>query len=76
MPGKTDVFRIVYNNGLGNEQALCFQEPVQGKDFHANEVWVLPGAGAAPVNDEGNIPHREPSGDPNEDLGITWHWQK
>lgn len=75
MPGKTDVFRIVFNDGA-NHQAIVFQEPVQGKDFHANEVWVLPGATAAPTNDEGNIPHREPSGVEGEDLGITWHFQK
>jgi hypothetical protein len=75
MPGKTDVFRIVFNDGE-NHQAIVFQEPVQGKDYHADEVWVLPGATAAPVNDEGNIPHREPSGVEGENLGITWHFQK
>lgn len=75
MPGKTDVYRIIVNDGK-NHQALVFQDPVEGKSFGENEVWVLPGATPFPVNDEGEIPHREPSGDPDEDLGITWHWQK
>jgi hypothetical protein len=75
MPGKTDVFRVVFNDGE-NHQALVFQEPVEGKAYGPDQMWILPGATAAPVNDEGEIPHREPSGDPDENLGITWHWQK
>jgi hypothetical protein len=75
MAGKTEVFRVVFNDGE-NHNALVFQEPVQSKAYHADEMWVLPGATAAPVNDEGDIPHREPSGDPGENLGITWHFAK
>ena len=75
MPGKTDVYRIVFNDG-SNHQAIVFQEPVEGKSYQADQVWVLPGATAAPTNDDGVIPHREPTGADGEDLGITWHWQK
>lgn len=78
--GKTDVFRVVYVGDAGegqmNVQALVFQEPVQGKEFKADQMWMLPGATAAPTNDEGVIPHREPSGVEGEDLGVTWHYQK
>lgn len=76
MPGKTDVFRIVYVDETGNHQAIVFQEPTEGKSYGADQVWVLPGAQAGRTNDEGNIPHREPSGVEGEDLGLTWHWQK
>jgi hypothetical protein len=75
MSGKVDVFRVVFNDGE-NHTALVFQEPVEGKAYHAGEMFILPGAGEAPTNDEGDIPHREPSGDPGENLGITWHFQK
>lgn len=75
MPGKTDVFRIVYNDGE-NHQAIVFQEPTEGKVYHADQVWVLPGAQAARTNDEGDIPQMEPTGVEGEDLGLSWHWQK
>ena len=75
MPGRTDVFRIVFNDGE-NHTAIVFQEPTEGKAYRAGEVFCLPGAWEAPVNDEGVIPHREPSGEEGENLGITWHWQK
>jgi hypothetical protein len=73
---RVDVYRVVYVNEEGNHTALVFQEPVVGKAYHAGQMFVLPGASEAAVNDEGDIPHREPSGDPAEDLGITWHFQK
>lgn len=76
MNGKTDVFRVVFVNEIGNHQALVFQEPVEGKSFQQDQMWLLPGATAASTNDEGVIPHREPSGEAGEDLGITWHYQK
>lgn len=74
--GKVDVYRVVYVGPEGNQQALVFQEPTEGKSFQENEMWILPGATAAPVNDEGDIPHREGSGQEGENLGVTWHWQK
>jgi len=82
MPGRIDVFRVVFNDGKNedgsqrNHQALVFSEPVQGKAFHAGQMFGLPGAWACPVNDEGDIPHMEPSGVEGEDIGITWHFQK
>ena len=76
MQGKTDVFRVVYVNENGNNQALVFQEPTEGKAFKADQMWILPGAVAAVTNDDGVIPHQEPSGAEGENLGITWHWQK
>ena len=76
MPGKVDVYRVVFNDGTTNHTALVFREPVQSESFHEGEMFGLPGAWACPVNDEGDIPHREPSGDPDENLGITWHFQK
>jgi hypothetical protein len=75
---KTDVYRVVYNDGT-NHNALVFQEPVQGKSYQAGEMIAFGLEGQshfAHTNDEGNIPHREPSGDPGEDLGITWHFAK
>lgn len=75
MGGNTDVYRVVFNDGE-NHTAIVFQEPVQSKDYHAGQMFCFPGGWEAPVNDEGNIPHREPSGDPDEVLGITWHFQK
>lgn len=76
MNGKTDVFRVVFVNETGNHQALVFQEPTEGKSFKAEQMWLLPGATEASTNDDGEIPHREPSGEEGENLGITWHWQK
>lgn len=75
MPGKTDVFRVVYVNETGNHTSLVFQDPVEGKDFHEHEMFNLDAPGWASTNDEGNIPHREPTSE-GEDLGLTWHWQK
>lgn len=76
MPGKTDVFRIVYVDETGNHQAIVFSEPTDGKAYHADQVWVLPGAQAARCNDEGDIPHREPVDYGPEGGGLTWHFQK
>ncbi len=71
MPGKTDVFRVVYTGNDGNQQALVFKDPVEGTVYHANEMWLLPGATAAPVNDDGEIPQIETG-----DKGVSWSWQK
>ena len=75
MSKHTDVFRIVFNDGE-NHTALVFSEPVEGKSYHAKQVFNLDGASWATPNDEGDIPHREPSGDPGENLGVTWHFAK
>ena len=69
--GKTDVFRVVYTGADGNRQALVFKEPVEGTVYKANEMWLLPGAEAAPVNDDGEIPQIETG-----DKGVSWSWQK
>lgn len=73
----SEVWRVVFNDGE-NHNALVFKEPVEGKSYHADQMYVLGNGGGsyAPTNDEGDIPHREPSGDPDEVLGITWHWAK
>jgi hypothetical protein len=73
----SEVWRVVFNDGA-NHNALVFKEPVEGKDYHADQMYVLRDSGGAyaPPNDEGNIPHREPSGDEGENLGITWHFAK
>ncbi len=76
--GKTDVYRVVYNDGR-NHNALVFQEPTEGKSYKEGQMVVFGEQGQssfAAVNDEGDIPHREPSGDPNESLGVTWHFAK
>ncbi len=78
MGGKTDVFRVVYNDGE-NHNALVFQEPTEGKSYQHGEMIVFDANGSssfAAVNDEGDIPHREPSDDPHESLGVTWHFAK
>lgn len=74
MPGKTDVFRVVYNDGT-NHTAICFKEPVQGLSFKAGELFNLDAPGWAATNDEGDIPHREQTSE-GENLGLTWHFQK
>lgn len=78
MGGKTDVFRVVYNDGA-NHNALVFREPQQSLAYEEGQMIMFgPGGESrfAPVNDEGVIPHREPSGDPDESLGVTWHFAK
>jgi hypothetical protein len=76
--GLTDVYRVVYNDGE-NHNALVFKEPTEGKAYKEEQMIMFGPQGQssfAPVNDEGDIPHREPSGDPNESLGVTWHFAK
>lgn len=81
---KTDVYRIVVVLEDGNHNALVFREPVESLSYHANQVFVLPGATAVTPNDEGDIPHRElDAGDGElsvEELtakyGLTWHFAK
>jgi len=76
--GKTEVYRVVYNDGK-NRNALVFQKPVQGLSFQQGEMITFGDEGQsyfAAVNDEGDIPHREPSGEEGENLGITWHFAK
>lgn len=71
MPGKIDVFRVVYTDDTGNHTALVFREPVEGTVYHDGEMFLLPGATAAPVNDQGEIPQIETG-----DKGVSWSWQK
>jgi len=75
MPGKIDVYRVVYVDGDGNHTALCFREPLESGSFHAGEMFNLDAGQWATTNDEGDIPHREQTSE-GEDLGLTWHWQK
>jgi hypothetical protein len=80
----TESWRVVFNEGKNedgsqkNTNALVFKEPVEGKSYHAKEMYVLGESGGfyAPTNDEGDIPHREPSGEEGEVLGVTWHYAK
>ncbi len=72
---KTSVYRVVYVDETGNHNALVFQKPADGKSYKAGEVVFFGDQGQtsfARANDEGDIPHREPSSD-IEDLGLTWH---
>ncbi len=80
---ETTTYSVIFNAGKNedgsqrNIRALVWKEPVEGKSYHAREMYVLGDDGgyyAAP-NDEGNIPHREASS-PDEDLGVTWHYAK
>ena len=74
----TRVFRVVFNDGK-NHNAIVFQEPRQGLSFQEGEMIFFGPDGQssfAPVYDEGDIPHREPSGEEGENLGITWHFAK
>lgn len=78
MTGKTEVYRVVYNDGK-NRNAIVFQKPVEGLSFQQDEMIVFGNNGQssfAAVNDEGDIPHMEPSGVENENLGVTWHFAK
>lgn len=78
MAGKTDVYRVVFNDG-SNHNALVFQEPTEGKSYKENQMIFFGDQGQtgfAPVNDDGDIPHQEPSGADGETLGITWHFAK
>jgi hypothetical protein len=78
MTGKTAVYRVVFNDG-SNHNALVFQEPKEGLSFQHGEMIAFGPDGQsyfAPVNDDGDIPHREPSGEEGENLGITWHFAK
>lgn len=75
MGGNTAVYRVVYNDGE-NHTVLVFSEPVEGKPYQAGEMFNLDSGDWALTNDEGDIPHREPSGEPGENLGVTWHFQK
>jgi hypothetical protein len=77
MADLTTVYRVVFNDGK-NHNALVFQEPVEGKSYKAGQMVMFGDEGQtsfAPTNDEGDIPHREPSSE-GEDLGITWHFAK
>ena len=69
--GKVDVYRVVYAGNDGGQQALVFREPVEGTVYHANEMWLLPGASAAPTNEQGEIPQIEEG-----QKGVSWSWQK
>ena len=71
MPGKTDVFRVVYTDQDGNHTALVFQDPVEGKVFKTGEMFGLPGAWQCPGNEQGEIPHIEEG-----EKGVSWSWQK
>lgn len=73
----TGVWRVIYNDGKNNN-AIVFDEPVEGAAYHEGEMFVLRDSGSAYalVNDDGVIPYRRPSGDPAENLGVTWHFQK
>jgi len=75
---KLDVYHLIYNDGK-NRHAIVFDEPHQGKSYQREEMIAFGPDGQssfAAVNDEGDIPHREPSGEEGEDLGITWHFAK
>lgn len=84
MAAKTDVYRVVYVGQDGNQNALVFQEPVEGKSYHANQMFSLPGGNAVTPNDEGDIPHRELAdgadqlelGEYTAGYGLTWHFAK
>ena len=71
MPGKTDVYRVVYTDQDGNHTALVFQDPVEGKVFKVGEMFGLPGAFECPGNEQGEIPQIETG-----DKGVSWSWQK
>jgi hypothetical protein len=78
MADLTKVYRVVYNDGK-NHNALVFKEPVEGLSYKAGQMIVFGDEGQssfAAVNDEGDIPQREPSGEEGENLGITWHFAK
>ena len=69
--GRVDVYRVVYTDDSGNHTALVFKEPVEGTVFHDGEMFLLPGAGAAPTNKSGEIPQIEEG-----EKGVSWSWQK
>lgn len=76
---KTDVYRVIFNDGSADRNALVFKEPTEGRAYKHGEMIVFGKGGEssfAPANDEGDIPHREPSGAEGENLGITWHFAK
>ena len=71
MPGRIDVYRVVYTNENGNHTALVFKEPVEGTVFKLGEMFGLPGAWQCPANEQGEIPQIEEG-----PKGISWSWQK
>lgn len=85
MAGKTDVYRVVYNDGKNedgtqrNHNALVFQEPEDGKRYKSQEMIVFGDQGQssfANPNEDGEIPHLEPAAAVDGNLGITWHFAK
>lgn len=85
MAGKTEVYRVVFNDGLNddgtqsNHNALVFQEPTEGKVYKNGQMIVFGDEGQssfAQTNDDGEIPQMEPTGVEGENLGISWHWAK
>lgn len=77
MEGKTEVYRVVVVLDDGNHNALVFRKPVQGLTYERGQLVAILDNGSTTfvANDDGVIPHREPSS-PGEDLGLTWHFAK
>ena len=71
MPGRVDVFRVVYTNQDGNHTALVFKEPVEGTVYRQGEMFGMPGAWQCAGNHLGEIPQIEEG-----PKGVSWSWQK
>jgi len=58
-------------HGVGVSVSNALSRRCEVTVYKANEMWLLPGAEAAPVNDDGEIPQIEEG-----DKGVSWSWQK
>ncbi len=71
VPGKTEVYRVVYTDESGNHTALVFRPPYEGTVYQQGQMFGLPGAFECVGNDQGEIPQIEEG-----PKGISWSWQK
>jgi hypothetical protein len=61
------MYLINYAGNEGEQKAFTFRKPEPGTVFGKNEVWLLPGAQAAPTNSNGEIPNVE-----DGPKGVSW----
>lgn len=71
LPGKCDVYRVVYTDQEGNHTALVFRPPYEGTVFKQGQMFGLPGAFECPGNEQGEIPQIEEG-----EKGVSWSYQK
>lgn len=77
---KTDNFSVAVTLNAEGDQAnaLVFRKPVAGESFKPGEIAIVAKDGStfAVFNSEGELPYRERTDGPDEDLGLTWQFKK